>query len=402
MATRQLRIIVGGAPKTINSSAETLDFLSVKVGASGLEIKETSSHFDFSAKRLTNVATPSSASDAATKGYADSIAAGFDPKDSVDAATTAALPTVTAAGSGVGKTLTATANGALSIDSYSPSAGERVLVKDQVAGLNNGIYLVTDAGSAGTPFILTRATDFDGNPSGEVSKGAITLAVNGTVNGGYQWYLTTAGTITVDTTALSFSKASIALSQVDDSITDGVTDRAPSQNAVFDALALKASISYADGKVADAINDGTTNIAPSQNAVFDALALKLDDVADNRTNDNAGSITQGQLVYLKSTGAVDLARANASGTATGLLLYVTAATIATTASGAMKRRPGNLVTVPGATFTVGSVLYLSTATDGAVTHTAPTTAGHIRRPVGVALSATTFEWNVEEAEEILS
>jgi hypothetical protein len=34
------------------------------------------------------------------------------------------------------------------------------------------------------------------------------------------------------------------------------------------------SNAYADGKVADAINDGTTTIAPSQNAVFDALALK--------------------------------------------------------------------------------------------------------------------------------
>ena len=35
------------------------------------------------------------------------------------------------------------------------------------------------------------------------------------------------------------------------------------------------SNTYADGKVADAINDGTTTIAPSQNAVFDALALKV-------------------------------------------------------------------------------------------------------------------------------
>lgn len=34
------------------------------------------------------------------------------------------------------------------------------------------------------------------------------------------------------------------------------------------------SNTYADSKVADAINDGTTTIAPSQNAVFDALALK--------------------------------------------------------------------------------------------------------------------------------
>ena len=35
-----------------------------------------------------------------------------------------------------------------------------------------------------------------------------------------------------------------------------------------------ASNTYADGKVADAINDGQTTVAPSQNAVFDALALK--------------------------------------------------------------------------------------------------------------------------------
>lgn len=41
-----------------------------------------------------------------------------------------------------------------------------------------------------------------------------------------------------------------------------------------DTAANSTSNTYADGKVADAINDGTTTIAPSQNAVFDALALK--------------------------------------------------------------------------------------------------------------------------------
>lgn len=41
-----------------------------------------------------------------------------------------------------------------------------------------------------------------------------------------------------------------------------------------DSATNTTSNTYADGKVADAINDGTTTIAPSQNAVFDALALK--------------------------------------------------------------------------------------------------------------------------------
>lgn len=97
----------------------------------------------------------------------------------------------------------------------------------------------------------------------------------------------------------SYIKAAYADAKVADVITDGVTTVAPSENAVFDALALKTPLSYldtditlaansdaklatqkatkayADAKVADAINDGVTTIAPSENAVFDALALKI-------------------------------------------------------------------------------------------------------------------------------
>jgi hypothetical protein len=75
---------------------------------------------------------------------------------------------------------------------------------------------------------------------------------------------------------------------VSDAIVDGVTDVAPSQNAVFDALALKASSSHThtasaitdftsaakSAVVDDAITDAVTDKAPSQNAVFDALAGK--------------------------------------------------------------------------------------------------------------------------------
>jgi len=49
--------------------------------------------------------------------------------------------------------------------------------------------------------------------------------------------------------------------------------RRNSGNSAFEAY-TPATTSYADAKVADAINDSTTTVAPSQNAVFDALALK--------------------------------------------------------------------------------------------------------------------------------
>lgn len=64
-------------------------------------------------------------------------------------------------------------------------------------------------------------------------------------------------------------------------ITNGVTTSAPSQDAVYDALALKedASAVAADARaacVAQTITNGVTTSAPSQDAVFDALALKQD------------------------------------------------------------------------------------------------------------------------------
>jgi len=81
-------------------------------------------------------------------------------------------------------------------------------------------------------------------------------------------------------------------------ITDGDNTKAPSNNLVFDALALKADASSVPSStddlsegttnlyftasraksaaVADSITDGVTDVAPSQNAVFDALALKAD------------------------------------------------------------------------------------------------------------------------------
>src|SRR3972149_3276601 len=76
-------------------------------------------------------------------------------------ATAAALPAVTAAGSGVGKTLTADAVGVLTVDGIATFLNDRILVKNQVTGANNGIYLCTTEGTAGVAFVLTRATDFD-------------------------------------------------------------------------------------------------------------------------------------------------------------------------------------------------------------------------------------------------
>lgn len=154
--------------------------------------------------KITGLGTPTAGTDAATKAYVDSATSGLDVKQSVRLATTAALAAVTASGSGIGKTLTADANGALSVDGVATAAGNRVLIKNQATAANNGIYVVTDAGSAGTPFILTRATDADENA--EITANMFVFVSEGTTNADTGWVLTTNDTITVDTTALSFAQ----------------------------------------------------------------------------------------------------------------------------------------------------------------------------------------------------
>lgn len=153
--------------------------------------------------KITSLGTPTLSTDAATKDYVDSQITGQDFKASVRVATTAALPTVTASGTGVGKTLTASAVGVLTVDGVATVLNDRILVKNQATGADNGIYKVTTEGTAGVAFVLTRATDAD--QDAEVTAGLVVPVAAGTVNADIQFMLTTNDTITVDTTSLTFS-----------------------------------------------------------------------------------------------------------------------------------------------------------------------------------------------------
>ena len=156
---------------------------------------------------LTIADAPVNDTDAANKAYVDSTASGLDVKQSVRVATTAALPAYTAAGTGVGKTLTANAVGVLTVDGVATVLNNRILVKDQSAShADHGIYKVTTEGTAGVAFVLTRAIDFD--QAAEVTAGAFTFVAEGTTNADSGWVLTTNDAIVVDTTTLAFSQFS--------------------------------------------------------------------------------------------------------------------------------------------------------------------------------------------------
>jgi len=157
----------------------------------------------------TSIVTPSNAADLTTKTYVDSIVnTAGSARPACNAATTAALPACTYDNgtAGVGATLTGDADGALAAqDGVTLTVNQRLLVKNQAATANNGAYALTTVGDAENPFVLTRVTDYDAASADEIVNGSFFPITSGTTNANTLWMLTTAGTITVGTTGLSYT-----------------------------------------------------------------------------------------------------------------------------------------------------------------------------------------------------
>lgn len=156
--------------------------------------------------KITSLADPSADTDAATKGYVDSVAQGLNIHDPVQAATTATLASTTGGTvtynngtSGVGATLTLSV--ALTVlDGYTLVTGDRIIVKNEATQANNGVYTINSAKT-----VLTRATDAD--TTAELNGGDFFFVQNGTVNDNTGWVIVDKVT-TIGTTPVVFSQFS--------------------------------------------------------------------------------------------------------------------------------------------------------------------------------------------------
>ena len=131
--------------------------------------------------------------------------------EAVKLATAAVLPnspTYSNGTSGVGATLTAGSNARLVVDGANATAGDRVLVQDQASVLQNGIYDVTTQGVDGSAaWVLTRADDFDGTPTGQIKAGESVYALSGSTNAGQGFVVTsTSDPHTVGTHNITFTQ----------------------------------------------------------------------------------------------------------------------------------------------------------------------------------------------------
>ena len=187
--------------KTISGSSNTLSNIanasltnsSVTVGTTAIALGASS----LTLGGLTSVAVtqdPVSALQLATKQYVDAVAEGLHIHASCAAATTGTLAAITGGTvtynngtAGVGATLTLSV--ALTVlDDYTLLNGDRVLVKNEVATANNGIYTWATGGT-----VLTRATDFD--TAAEMASGDFTFVSNGTLYANTGWVQTNPVTV---------------------------------------------------------------------------------------------------------------------------------------------------------------------------------------------------------------
>jgi hypothetical protein len=248
---------------------------------------------------------PVSNTDIVNKEYADAIASGINFHEACRLATATALPanTYNNGTSGVGATLTANANAALSVDGVAVAVGNRILVKNEVNQSRNGVYVVTQTGSAGAPYILTRATDFDTAGTGvdKIDAGDFFLITAGVTQANTSWVQQTPLPITVGTTAIVFAQFGAPLTYTagtglneSPSYTFNIANTGVSAATYGSASQVPVFAVNAQGQLTSVTN---TSIAIAAGAVSGLAASATTDTT------NASNITSGTLGTARISGS---------------------------------------------------------------------------------------------------
>lgn len=219
-------------------------------------------------QKITGLATPTADTDAANKGYVDSVAQGLDPKQSVGVATTVNI---------------ATLSGLLTVDGVTVTAGERVLVKNQSTASQNGIYLASATA-------WTRAADFD-NWS-EVPN-AFVFVEEGSTQADTGWVCTSDTGGTINTTAVNWAQFSGAGTYV---AGDGLT--LTGNTFAVGGTTNRISVT------ADAVDIASTYVGQASITTLGTIATgtwNATTIGTNKGGTGLTAFTSGGAVYATST-----------------------------------------------------------------------------------------------------
>ena len=230
---------------------------------------------------LTLVQDPSSNLQAATKQYVDTIAAaGLHYHDPVRVEQEGNLSATYSNGTaGVGATLTNNSTqAALTIDGVALSLNDRVLVYEQTNGYENGVYTVTNVGSASTNWVLTRATDADSYAPSDpdsLGQGDAFFVLEGTAGAGELYVMNTEGSITFGTTNITFTQvAATAVYSAGTGLTLTGTEFAAAQDISTSASPSFAGITVGDSHtIGNDVGDNLTlTSSTGENIIYNSAA----------------------------------------------------------------------------------------------------------------------------------
>jgi hypothetical protein len=276
--------------------------------------------------KLTNVATPTTSTDAANKGYVDGLIQGLDAKGSVKAMATA--------------NVTVSNPGTSTFDGITLTSGDRLLLNSQTAPAENGIYIFNGSGSA-----LTRATDMDAWT--EVPS-AYTWVEQGSTNGDSGWVCTADQGGTLGTTAISFTqfngagtisagnglqKVGSTISVLEDTTSSGLSVTSSGLKIKNNGSSLNLSTSGI--KISDSGSNGQVMIGNASNAAtFTTLSGDISTItgagvvtlattiAKPGTNYQANETPSGTINGSNTTFTLANTPANAATGGTALQLYL--------------------------------------------------------------------------------
>jgi len=373
-----------------------------------------------SSKRITDLATPTASTDAATKQYVDDVAQGLAVQAPGRVATASTLTSITGGTvtynngtAGVGATLTTSSGTFNTIDGVTTSTNDRILVKDESEAANNGIYVKTSA------TVLTRASDFD-TPT-EMAGGDFVFIQQGTVYNDSGWVMTDPVT-TVGTSGVNFVQfsgagtytagAGLTLTGTEFSITNtAVTAQSygnGTHNATFTvnskgqmtaganvAITANAQILTGTSIASGVTGSSLTSVGTISSGTWQGTSIGSSYVStlNQNTTGYAGTVSVAAQPNITSVGTLSALSVTATitGSVSGSAATATSATIAATANavaGANVSGTVALATTAGTVSTAAQPNITSVGTLSGLT-VSSTITGSVSGSAATATSATT-------------